>query len=85
MRACLAKYLKRPRRIGSICVGAFILADLGVLDSREATTHWQVCSGLSGNSPYEFGQLSRMKKPDLQSDNSIPQFCPNRAIFRNEK
>lgn len=40
LRVRLAKYLDRPRRLGSICTGAFILAELGVLDGLEATTHW---------------------------------------------
>jgi len=49
--ARLARYLDRPRRLGSICTGAFILAKLGVLDGREATTHWAFCGQLEHEHP----------------------------------
>ena len=51
LQAKLAKYLDRPRRLGSICTGAFVLAELGVLDRREATTHWAFCSRLEREYP----------------------------------
>ena len=51
LQARLAKYLDRPRRLGSICTGAFILAELGVLDGLEATTHWTVCDRLKREHP----------------------------------
>lgn len=39
------------RRICSICVGAFALADAGLLDGRKATTHWQLAQRLANRYP----------------------------------
>jgi transcriptional regulator GlxA family with amidase domain len=46
----LLDFLRRAsahvRRIGSICTGAFLLAEAGVLDGRHVTTHWEVARDL---------------------------------------
>jgi transcriptional regulator GlxA family with amidase domain len=39
------------RRVGSICAGAFILAEAGILNGRRATTHWSVCDKLARHYP----------------------------------
>ena len=31
----------RVRRIGSVCIGAYALAEAGILDGKQATTHWE--------------------------------------------
>lgn len=42
---------RRSRRIVSICTGAMILAELGLLDGRRASTHWWWCPILEQRYP----------------------------------
>jgi transcriptional regulator GlxA family with amidase domain len=39
------------RRVCSICVGAFALADAGLLNGRRATTHWRMATQLAERYP----------------------------------
>ncbi len=47
----LVKLTQEARRIASVCTGAFILAQLGLLDGKRATTHWMYLEDLRENYP----------------------------------
>lgn len=56
----LAEMAPRTRRIASVCSGAFALAAAGLLDGREATTHWRVCDQLQALRPQVHVQRERI-------------------------
>lgn len=41
----------RTRRVASVCVGAHILAEAGLLDGKRATTHWSTARQLATENP----------------------------------
>jgi transcriptional regulator GlxA family with amidase domain len=51
IRRFLRAQAKRVRRLGTICTGAFLLAETGLLDERSATTHWGSCEELARRYP----------------------------------
>lgn len=55
-------------RIGSICVGAFALAEAGILDGKKATTHW------------EFSQRFQQRYPMVEVDTD-PFFTRDTNVY----
>jgi transcriptional regulator GlxA family with amidase domain len=42
LSAWLIRMAGQVRRLGAVCVGAFLLAEAGLLNGRRATTHWKL-------------------------------------------
>jgi transcriptional regulator GlxA family with amidase domain len=51
LMAALRRLAAGARRVCSVCVGAFLLAEAGLLDGRHATTHWAACDQLAARYP----------------------------------
>lgn len=49
--AWIAQTAARSRRVVSICTGAYLLAEAGLLDQRRASTHWQWTEHLARSFP----------------------------------
>ena len=47
----VARLAAEARRVTSVCSGAFVLAQAGLLHGRRATTHWRVCDLLARSFP----------------------------------
>jgi transcriptional regulator GlxA family with amidase domain len=51
LRAWLKRTAKRVRRLCSVCTGALVLAEAGLLDGKRATTHWARLDHLAERHP----------------------------------
>jgi transcriptional regulator GlxA family with amidase domain len=47
----ITRQAKRARRFGSVCTGAFVLAQAGLLGGRRITTHWAHADAFSARYP----------------------------------
>jgi transcriptional regulator GlxA family with amidase domain len=48
------------RRVASICIGTFILAEAGILDGRRVTTHWAWAQELERRFPKVRVEMDRI-------------------------
>jgi transcriptional regulator GlxA family with amidase domain len=49
--AWIGKAAGHSRRVASICTGAFLLAEAGLLNGKQAVTHWNFCDRLAREYP----------------------------------
>lgn len=47
----IRRQARRARRVASVCTGAFLLAEAGLLDDLRVTTHWAYCDELAQRYP----------------------------------
>ncbi|HEX3961538.1 MAG TPA: GlxA family transcriptional regulator [Trebonia sp.] len=47
----LRDHARQAGRVASVCTGAFLLAEAGLLAGRRVTTHWAYCAKLAGKYP----------------------------------
>jgi transcriptional regulator GlxA family with amidase domain len=57
----------RSRRVASICTGAFLLAEAGLLDGKQAVTHWKFCDRLA----LEYPKVQVRRDPIYLQDGKI--------------
>ena len=51
LAGAVGRIARKARRTCSVCTGAFVLADAGLLDGRRATTHWAFSAELARRHP----------------------------------
>jgi transcriptional regulator GlxA family with amidase domain len=65
--AWIEKAGRQSRRVASICTGAFLLAEAGLLNGKQAVTHWNFCDRLAR----EYPNIIVRPKPIYLRDGSI--------------
>lgn len=65
--AWIAEAARGCRRVASICTGAFLLAEAGLLNGKEAATHWRFCDRLER----EYPKVKVRRDPIYLRDGSV--------------
>jgi transcriptional regulator GlxA family with amidase domain len=68
LRDAMRRLAKRARRLVSVCTGSFVLAKLGLLAGKRATSHWAACD------------LLQAQHPDIQVERE-PIFTQDGGVF----
>lgn len=62
--ALVRRTARHARRIASVCSGAFVLAEAGLLDGRRVTTHWEYANQLQQGYPQVRMELDKIYLQD---------------------
>jgi transcriptional regulator GlxA family with amidase domain len=65
--AWLRRHAREAARLASVCTGAFLLAEAGLLTGRRVTTHWGYCAELAA----EYPDVSVDPEPVFVKDGSL--------------
>ena len=65
--AWIRRAAARANRVGAVCVGAFILAEAGLLNNRRATSHWKFSAELAARYP----RVAVVREPIWVRDGNI--------------
>src|ERR1700675_515467 len=68
--AWIAKAGSQARRVASICTGAFLVAEAGLLNGKQAVTHWTFCDRLAREYPKVVLRPEPIFLPDAFSYNT---------------
>lgn len=63
----VAEHAKTAGRLASVCTGAFLLAEAGLLKGRTVTTHWAYCDTLAA----EYPELTVQPDPIFVRDGTL--------------
>ncbi len=66
LTAYLSNAPRKVRRIASVCIGAFVLGEAGLLDGRRSTTHWMFGKELQARFPKTKVDIDRIFITDGQ-------------------
>ena len=69
---------RRGARLVSICSGVFLIAATGLLDGREAATHWRYASTLAERNPERIERTIYLASFMLPSGKRVVDYVPDR-------
>ncbi|MCC9622729.1 GlxA family transcriptional regulator [Thalassospira sp. MA62] len=80
LRTCIQDACGQVFRIGSVCSGALVLAEAGVLDGKLATTHWSRCEEMARSFPNIDVKADRLHSYDPTGRDGDPHIFTSAGV-----